>query len=122
MSDDPANFDAFKWECRRKQIESLRVPLEGAGHMANAERAIAALTIDNLMAEVESWQKAMQKADRDMHELRKERDEVVRMINKLTAERDDARALYCWVLEAYKRGDGREEAKKRGWYCFKEKP
>lgn len=54
--------------------------------------------------------------------LTEERDEVVGMTNKLTAERDDARALYCGVLEAYKRGDGREEAKKRGWFCFKEKP
>ncbi len=52
--------------------------------------------------------------------LTEERDEVVRMANKLTAERDDARALFCGLLEAYKRGDGREEAKKRGWFCFKE--
>ena len=51
--------------------------------------------------------------------LTEERDEVVRMTNKLTAERDYARALYCGVLEAYKRGDGREEAKKHGWFCFK---
>lgn len=70
MSDDPASFDAFKWECRRKQIESLRVPWEGMGAMANTDRHIAALTIENLMEEVEAWKKAMQKADRDIAELR----------------------------------------------------
>lgn len=42
--------------------------------------------------------------------------------DRIKAERDDARALYCGMLEAYKRGDGREEAKKRGWFCFEEKP
>jgi hypothetical protein len=41
-------------------------------------------------------------------------------IEQLQAERDDARRLYCSILEMYKRGDGREEAKKRGWFCFTE--
>jgi hypothetical protein len=41
-------------------------------------------------------------------------------IERLRAERDDARALFCGLLECYKRGDGRSEAKKRGWFCFKE--
>lgn len=44
--------------------------------------------------------------------------QLVSKTHKLTAERDDARMLYCWVLEAHKRGDGREEAKKRGWDCI----
>lgn len=47
-------------------------------------------------------------------------DEAADEIERLRAERDDARALFCGLLEAYKRGDGREEAKKRGWFCFKE--
>lgn len=58
--------------------------------------------------------------DKAINALTEERDELVRITDKLAAERDDARALYCGVLELYKRGDGREEAKKRGWFCFKE--
>lgn len=108
MSDDPAH-EAFKWECRRKQIESLRIPWEGMGAMANEERCIAALTIDNLMAEVEAWKKAMQKAERDMEELR--------------AERDEARREVCSMNETGLRmneSDKKREAKRRGWDCFKE--
>lgn len=110
MSDDPTSFDAFKWECRRKQIESLRVPWEGMGDMANAERAIAALTIDNLMAEVEAWKKAMQKADRDIAQLR--------------AERDEARRQVCWSDDEHPHVHlaAVMRAEQRGWDCFKEKP
>jgi len=46
--------------------------------------------------------------------------ELMSAIDALRVERDEARATYCRLLEAYKRGDGREEAKKRGWDCFKE--
>jgi hypothetical protein len=46
--------------------------------------------------------------------------ELEQEIERLRAERDEARATYCRLLEAYKRGDGRQEAKKRGWDCFKE--
>ena len=116
MSDDPTSFDAFKWECRRKQIESLRVPWEGMGDMANAERAIAALTIDNLMAEVEAWKKAMQKADRDIAQLRAERDEARR---RLCAELLEVEGHpFGW-----KGARGAEGiAERLGWDCFKEKP
>lgn len=140
MSDDQANFDAFKWECRRKQIESLRVPWEGMGDMANAERAIAALTIDNLMAEVEAWRQAMQKAERDIKELRDaleiEKDavnhlhtdrnnlrlEIDRMVDKLAAQRDEARREVCELLYNRQGGWPKEHATERGWDCFKEKP
>jgi uncharacterized coiled-coil DUF342 family protein len=108
MHDRPTNNEIFKWECRRKQIESLRVRWEGMGDMANAERALAALTIDNLMAEVEAWKKAMQKAERDMHELRKERDE--------------ARREVCEWAEHNLNEHPEHIARERGWDCYKEKP
>ena len=140
MSDEPASRDAFRWEIRQNLVERLRIPWEGMGEMANQQRAEAAVQISTMMDEIEAWQKAMQKAERDIaalwdqlevkenavNHLHTDRNslrlEIDRMVDKLTAERDDARALYCGVLEAYKRGDGREEAKKRGWYCFEEKP
>lgn len=83
MSNDPASHDAFKWECRRNHIESLRITWEGMGAMANAERNIAALMIENLMEEVEAWKKAMQKADRDIMQLRQQ-------LKELRGERDEA--------------------------------
>jgi len=82
MSDDPASKDAFKWECRMKQIEALRTPWEGMGAMANTERHIAALTIENLMGEVEAWKRAMQKAERDIAELRKNLQECEELIDE----------------------------------------
>lgn len=107
MSDDPASHDAFKWECRRKQVESLRIPWEGMGAMANTERHIAALMIENLMEEVEAWRQAMQKAERDIAELR--------------AERDAARQWICRELETLM-DSPREIAEANGWDCFKETP
>lgn len=71
MSDDPASKDGLRWEIRRSLIERLRIPWEAMGEMANIERALAAGTIQDLMDEVEAWQKAMQKAERDIAELRK---------------------------------------------------
>lgn len=53
--------------------------------MANAERMVAALTIKNLMEEVEAWKQSMQKADRDIAQLRAERDEARREVCKLKA-------------------------------------
>lgn len=106
MSDDPASHDSFKWECRRNHIESLRIPWEGMGAMANAERNIAALMIENLMEEVEAWKKAMQKAERDMEELR--------------AERDEARREICaWAARHFKEYE-EHVARERGWNCFEE--
>ena len=116
MSDDQASHDAFKWKCRRNHIESLRIPWEGMGAMANTERNIAALMnterniaalmIENLMDEVEAWKQAMQKAERDIAQLR--------------AERDEARREVCVLMQqtGFLRGD---YANERGWDCFKEK-
>lgn len=138
MSDDPASHDAFKWECRRKQVESLRIPWEGMGAMANAERHIAALMIENLMEEVEAWKKAMQKAERDMAELRDQleveenavnhlhtdRNNLRLEVERLRAERDEARRQVCMAEANHlpTMADPHREAKRRGWDCFKEKP
>lgn len=83
MSDDPAIHDAFKWKCRSNHIESLRIPWEGMGAMANAERNIAALMIENLMEEVEAWKQAVQKAERDIMHLRQQ-------LKELRGQRDEA--------------------------------
>lgn len=136
MSDDPAH-EAFKWECRRKQIESLRIPWEGMGAMANAERCIAALTIQNLMDEIEAWRQAMQKAERDLAALRDQleveesavnhlhtdRNNLRLEIERLLSERDEARREVCSMNETGLRmneRDKKREAKRRGWDCFKE--
>lgn len=108
MSADPASHDARKWECRRKQVESLRIPWESMGAMANTERHIAALMIENLMEEVEAWKQAMHKADRDIWLLRKERDE--------------ARRIVCDIMEGGGWETKEQVADQRGWDCFKEKP
>lgn len=86
MSDDPASHDAFKWEQRMEQIKRLLIPWEAMGDMANAERRVAALTIENLMDEVEAWKKAMQKAESDMEELRAERDNARRSVCEMSIQ------------------------------------
>lgn len=114
FDNNPTNNEIFKWECRRKQIESLRVRWEGMGDMANTERHIAALTIENLMEEVEAWQQAMQKAERDIHELRKERDEArLEICDRISTTR--------WQPQ-FPLMTKRQYAAERGWDCFKEKP
>jgi hypothetical protein len=51
--------------------------------------------------------------------LTEERDEVVRMANKLTAERDEARREACESCSETI-GGAMLEAEERGWDCFKE--
>lgn len=93
-----------------KQIEELRVPWEGMGMMANTERYIAALTIENLMGEVEAWKRSVLNNERDIAEL-------VRTTHRLTHERDEARRMVCG-LDADIMEDQIEYAKHRGWDCF----
>lgn len=108
MSDDPASHDAFKWECRRNQVESLRIPWEGMGEMANQQRAEAAEQISTMMDEIEAWRQAMQKAERDIAQVR--------------AERDEARKLLCDEIWLSRGGRMSVDAiaRERGWNCFKE--
>lgn len=55
--------------------------------------------------------------------LEAERDELIRIANKLTRERDEARREVCSMNETGLRmneSDKKREAKRRGWDCFKE--
>ena len=80
MSDDPASKDGLRWEIRRSLIERLRIPWDAMGEMANQQRAEAAVQISTMMDEIEAWKQAMQKAERDIAELRAERDEARREV------------------------------------------
>ena len=71
MSGDPAARDELRWKIRTKLVERLRITWEGMGEMANQQRAEAAVQIKTMMDEIEAWRRAMQKAERDMEELRK---------------------------------------------------
>lgn len=57
----------------------------------------------------------------EIERLRNKRDQLVRIINKLTAQRDAARQEVCVLMQqtGFLRGD---YAIERGWDCFKEKP
>jgi septal ring factor EnvC (AmiA/AmiB activator) len=146
MSDDPASKDAMRWEIRRSLVERLRIPWEGMGEMANQQRAEAAVQISTMMDEIEAWRQAVQKAERDIAQLRDalevEEDavnhlhtdrnnlrlEIDRMVDKLTAqrdaarrERDEARREACrWMAEA-EGGTPVKHSVEMGWFCFGEK-
>ena len=91
MSDDPASKDGLRWEIRRSLIERLRIPWEGMGEMANQQRGEAAVQISTMMDEIEAWQKAMQKAERDIAELRGMLEVANEMAEHYTHERVEAR-------------------------------
>ena len=141
MSDDPASGDGMRWTIRQSLVERLRIPWDGMGEMANQQRAEAAVQIDTMMDEIEAWRQAMQKAERDIAELRDAVDrlhtdrnnlrlEIDRMVDKLTAQRDEARRRLCAELleveghpVGWKGARGAEGiAERLGWDCFKEKP
>ena len=123
MSDDPASTDAFKWEQRMAQVQRLRTPFEELGDMANAERSVAALTICNLMIEVEELKRAIRNNDRDIADLIQQRLELISNADKLRAERDEARRDLCYADEGWPFPDdvAREKANELGCDCFKDK-
>lgn len=51
-----------------------------------------------------------------------ERDELVKIANKLKFERDEARRWFCQHVELPLGGDGTRVAKGHGWDCFRESP
>lgn len=106
MSDDPASKDGLRLEIRQRLVERLRIPWDGMGDMANQQRAEAAVQISTMMDEIEAWRQSAQKADRDIAELR--------------AERDEARREVC-ESDTETHGGALLEANRRGWDCFKEK-
>ena len=69
-----------------------------------------------------------QEAADEIERLRKERDALFVLTDRLTAEhdalraeRDEVRQSYCSLMEAYRGGDGRVTANKLGWgYLFEE--
>lgn len=108
MSGDPASNGELRWQIRQSLVERLRIPWEGMGDMANQQRAEAAVQISTMMDEIQAWRQAMQKADRDIAQLR--------------AERDEARQEVCQWAEHNLNEDAKHIARDRGWDCFKEKP
>jgi len=145
MSDDPASMYGLRWEIRRSLIERLRIPLEGMGDMANQQRAEAAVQISTMMDEIEAWRQAAQKADRDINELRDrleveesavnhlhtDRNNLRLEVERLRAERDEARRdlcrFYCANDTEWGSGPFPMEqstpsmfATLKGWDCFKE--
>ena len=117
MKDDPHRTEEFKRENRMAQVEKLRINWDAMGEIANIERYLAAGTIQDLMDEVEAWQNAMRKAERDIAQLRAERDEARREL------------CYWWELSKRQRKlkNGHkftpthvEWAQIVGWDCFKE--
>ena len=139
MSDDPASKDGLRWEIRRSLIERLRIRWDAMGDMANQQRYEASVQISLMMDELEGWKAAMQKAERDIAELRNAleveesavnhlhtdrnnlRLEIDRMVEKLTAERDEARRE-VGESDTGTHGGALLEADRRGWDCFKEQP
>lgn len=100
MSDDPASMYGLRWEIRRSLIERLRIRWDAMGDMANQQRYEAANEIATMMDEIEAWRQSSQKADRDIAELRAERDGARRELHEMRLERHD----------------------EQRWDCFKEKP
>ena len=118
MSDDPASRDAFRWEIRRSFVERLHIPWEGMGDMANQQRAEAAIQISTMMDEIEACRQAMQKAERDIAELRGMLEVQDDMVKHYVDERDEARRECCrWMAEA-EGGTPEEHANEQGWDCW----
>jgi len=119
MKDDPDRTEEFKRETRMAQVEKLRINWDAMGEMANIERFLAAGTIQDLMDEVEAWQNAMRKAERDIAQLRAERTAAKHRPDKYWwgNESDQLARLEAVVVE-----EALRIAAKRGWDCFKEKP
>ena len=86
-------------------VARLRIRWDAMGDMANDERAAAATEIERLRNERNAFEA--------------ERDELIRISNKLKRERDEARREVC-ALDADIMEDQMEYARHRGWDCYKE--
>ena len=105
MTDDPDSKDGLRWEIRRSLIERLRIRWEGMGDMANQQRAEAAVQISTMMDEIERLQ-----AERD--EARMELCERDAAERTKSARSNGLSMRYIW----------QDIARERGWDCFKEQP
>ena len=122
MTEKAEGENERRWEIRQSLVERLRIPWEGMGEMANQQRAEAAVQISTMMDEIEAWRQAAQKADRDIAELRAERDEARRSVCDLWV----ARYLLLYKVNGlgppYDPYESQQVALDMGWDCFKEKP
>ena len=81
---------------------------------------------DPASAEAFRWEleQAIERLKKTRDALTEERDELVRISNKLIRERDEARRLYCRAVEEIEHGMTNETermvADYLGWDCFKE--
>lgn len=93
------------WDAEGKHIE--RLPHHDAmDHMASVTRI--------------AWLNGAFDAADEIERLRNKRDQLVRITNKLTVERDEARREVCrWLAEA-EGGTPEEHAADQGWACFDE--
>lgn len=94
-------------------VPRLRLWAEG---VQNQKAVVLAVAITEAADEIERLRN-----ERNAFEA--ERDELVRISNKLKHERDEARREVCSMNETGLRmneSDKKREAKRRGWDCFKE--
>lgn len=81
---------------------------------------------DPASAEAFRWEleQTIERLKKTRDALTEERDELVRISNKLIRERDEARRLYCRAVEEIEHGMTNETermvADYLGWDCFKE--
>jgi HAMP domain-containing protein len=97
-------------------VPRLRLWAEG---VQNQKAVVLAVAITEAADEIERLRAEIDRKNLTIQALTEERDEVVRMANKLTAERDEARREACGS-DGGTIGEAMLEARQRGWDCFKE--
>lgn len=76
---------------------------------------------DPASAEAFRWEleQAIERLKKTRDALTEERDELVRISNKLIRERDDARQRYCFAMAEHgEEAEARQTANEEGWDCF----
>ena len=72
-------------------VTRLRIRWDAMGDMANQQRAEAAVQISTMMDELEAWRQAMQKADRDIAQLRNALEIEKDAVDHLHTDRNNLR-------------------------------
>lgn len=76
---------------------------------------------DPASAEAFRWEleQAIERLKKTRDALTEERDELVRISNKLIRERDEARQRYCFAMAEHgEEAEARQTAIEEGWDCF----
>lgn len=108
----------------REIVETLREWAKNANDQGVVEAVnglrSAALTIENLMGDVEALKRAIRNNDRDIADLIQQRLELISNADKLRAERDEARREVCKLKawNAQERLGPEGYALLRKWDCF----